>query len=327
MHHIQNRSRAAGEYFVERRAFLSLLGLGAASACLASEAGKPSTSEATQFQLACMTLPYSQFPFLRALEGIRNAGFRFVALGTTHREADAEKGIPILATDASPAKAREIGSQCRDRGLQPLMMFSMIYPEHEQGLSILKHRLEQAAAAGIPQVLTFGHTQGGNRALWIDRFKQLGSVARDLGVTLVVKQHGGETGTGAACAEIVREVNDDGVKVNYDAGNVMDYLNVDPLPDIAKCADQVRSMCLKDHRNWPKDEDCSPGLGEIDHYRLLDAVSRLGVVMPLCFENISYPMLPRPTSPEQVDEQAQRARQYIETVLSGLQRLQPTAPK
>src|SRR5438093_387891 len=82
----------------------------------------------------------------------------------------------------------------------------------------------QAAAAGIPQVLTFGHTSGGNRKLWVERFRQLGPAARDHGVTIVVKQHGGETGTGAACASIVREVGDAGIMVNYDAGNVMDYL-------------------------------------------------------------------------------------------------------
>ena len=86
-------------------------------------------------------------------------------------------------------------------------------------------------------MLTFGHTKGGNRKLWVERFKQLGPMARDHGVTIVIKQHGGETGTGAACADIVREVVDEGVKVNYDAGNVMDYLDVDPIPDIRACAD------------------------------------------------------------------------------------------
>ena len=45
--------------------------------------------------------------------------------------------------------------------------------------------------------------------MWIERFKKLGPIARDLGVLLVVKQHGGETGTGQACAEITREVGDE----------------------------------------------------------------------------------------------------------------------
>src|SRR5262249_53009904 len=144
--------------------------------------------------------------------------------------------IPIIAPDSAPDRAAELSRRCRDMGLEPLLMFSGIYPEAEGALSVLKARIRQAAAGSIRQVLTFGHTKGGNRRLWVERFKQLGPVARDHGVTVVVKQHGGETGTGAACAEIIREVNDEGIKVNYDAGNVMDYLDVDPIPDLRGCA-------------------------------------------------------------------------------------------
>jgi sugar phosphate isomerase/epimerase len=204
-------------------------------------------------------------------------------------------------------------------GLEPLMMFSGIYPEAENGLDVLRQRLMQAAAAGVPHVLTFGHTQGGNRKLWVERFRILGQVARDNGVLLVVKQHGGDTGTGTACAEITREVGDEGVKVNYDAGNVLDYLGVDPLPDIKNCADEVRSFCIKDHRLFPKKGDCGPGLGEIDHYKLLHPVAFTGLRMPLCCENISAPCLPRPTKPEDVDALAKRAKEFLELVIRGLQ--------
>jgi sugar phosphate isomerase/epimerase len=277
--------------------------------------GKP-----TEFQIACMTLPYSRFPLERALRGIRSAGYQSVAWGTTHREADGQQ-VPVIAEDASPEKAAQLARRCRDQGLEPLMMFSMVYPEHPRGLEVLTHRLKQASAAGIPQVLTFGHTEGGNAGLWIDRFRRLGPIAKDLGVMLVVKQHGGSTGTGEACAKIVREVGHPHVMVNYDAGNVMDYLDVDPIPDIEKCADVVRSFCIKDHRNWPKDQDCGPGLGEIDHYRLLHPVAFTGLKMPLCCENIFAPLLPRPETPEEVDRLASRARDYLEIVIRGLQTL------
>jgi sugar phosphate isomerase/epimerase len=260
-----------------------------------------------------MTLPYSAFPLERALTGIKSAGYRYVAWGTSHEK------VPVMAADAPPEKAKELARRCRDMGLEPLMMFSGIYPENPKGLEVLKQRLLQAGAAGIPHVLTFGHTKGGNRQLWIERFKELASIARDNRVLLVVKQHGGETGTGAACAEITREVNDPNVKVNYDAGNVMDYLNVDPIPDITKCADEVRSFCIKDHRNFPKDQDCGPGLGEIDHYKLLWPVAFTGLAMPLCCENISAPVIPRPTEPGGVDALARRAREFLEIVIQGLQ--------
>ncbi len=291
---------------------VSVLGL------LQSTVHADSAGEATEFPIACMTLPYSQFPLRRALSGIRSAGYRFVAWGTSHRESPGGERVPVMPTDAPPKKARELARQCRDIGLEPLMMFSTIYPEAENGLEVLTRRIEQASAARIPQVLTFGHTKGGNRKVWIERFTKLGPIARDNGVLLVVKQHGGATGTGEACAEIIREVDDAGIKVNYDAGNVMDYLDVDPIPDIKKCADVVHSFCMKDHRNWPVDEDCAPGLGEIDHYRLLGPVARTGRTIPLCCENIFAPGVPRPKTPEGVDDLARRVREFLETVTAGL---------
>lgn len=278
----------------------------------------PEKKKPTQFQIACMTLPYAQFPLERALTGIKSAGYSYVAWGTTHRERDG-KEVPVVAPDAPPARAKDLAARCRDLGLAPLMMFSGVYPEAKDAVEILTSRLRQAAAAGVPHVLTFGHTEGSDRRLWIERFKQLGPIARDQGVMIVIKQHGGNTGTGAACAEIVREVADEGVRVNYDAGNVMDYLDVDPIADIQKCAEEIRSFCIKDHRNFPADEDCGPGLGEIDHYKLLHTVAFTGLKMPLCCENIFAPVIPRPTDPAGVDALARRAREFLEIVIAGLQ--------
>ncbi len=308
-----------------RRKFLRLSATVAASAALfrsglsapPADVPKPPARQPTIFQHACMTLPYSDFPLERALTGIKAAGYEYVAWGTRHREAGGEQ-VPVLADDAPVEKARTLAKHCRDIGLEPVMMFSNIYPEHDRGLEVLTHRIKQAAAAGIGQVLTFGHTQGGNRKVWVERFKLLGPIAREHGVLIVVKQHGGSTGTGEACAEIIREVNDPGIYVNYDAGNVMDYLNLDPIPDIQKCAREVRSFCIKDHRNWPKDQDCGPGFGEIDHYRLLDPVAFSGLKLPLDYENIFAPLVPRPIAPEGIDTLARRAREYLETVIAGL---------
>jgi len=301
---------------VDRRQFLGVtLTTAAGAGAGPAPAGEP---KPTTFQIACMTLPYSRFPLARALAGVKAAGYRFVAWGTTHREDG--KDVPVLAGDAPPAAARELAGRCRDLGLEPVLMFSTVYPEHPDAPAVLKTRILQAAAAGVPQVLTFGHTKGGNRKVWVERFAALAPVAKDHNVTLVVKQHGGETGTGEACAAITREVGHPNVKVNYDAGNVLDYLDKDPIPDIKACADEVRSFCIKDHRNWPADEDCGPGFGEIDHYKLLAPVAFTGRVMPLACENIFAPLVPRPDRPEGVDTLARRAREFLELVTAGLQR-------
>jgi len=301
---------------LSRRDWLRSAATVAATGSVLAKGGTIAEGRATRFQVACMTLPYSRFPLARALSGIKSAGYRYVAWGTTHLEG--LDSVPILTPEAAPERARELGKRCRDLGLEPLMMFSGIYPEAPEALAVFKSRIAQAEAAGIPQVLTFGHTRGADRKLWVDRFKQLGPVARDHGVTIVVKQHGGETGTGAACASIVREVDDEGIMVNYDAGNVMDYLDVDPIPDIQGCADVVRSFCIKDHRDFPKDQDCGPGFGAIDHYRLLHPVAFTGRELPLCCENISAPVIAEPSDPEGVDALARRAREFLEVVIRGL---------
>ncbi len=314
----------------DRREFLRQSAAGVTGAALVGAAQattrrddppKPADKKPTQFLIACMTLPYSQFPLQRALTGLKAVGYRHVAWGTSHREEDGMKAV--MPADAAPEKARELGKRCRDLGLEPVMMFSNIYPEAKNALEVFRSRIKQASAAGMGQVLTFGHTKGGNRKLWVERFKELGPLARDHNVLIVVKQHGGETGTGAVCAEIVREVDHPSIKVNYDAGNVMDYLRVPPdkvLADMRACATEVRSFCIKDHRDFPPPHgDCGPGLGEIDHYRLLAPVAFTGLTIPLCCENIFAPRVPRPTKPEGVDALARRAREFLELVIQGLQ--------
>jgi sugar phosphate isomerase/epimerase len=312
---------------VDRRRFLQLgtvgcAGLGMAGMLAADTPGDQrapdekaaNSSKPTRFQVACMTLPYAAFPLERALTGLQKAGYQFVAWGTTHKE-DGGKPVPVLAGDATPDKAKDLGKRCRDLGLTPVMMFGPA-PENPEGL---QQRVRQAAAAGVGQVLTMGSTKGNDRKVWVRNFKELGPLARDHGVTIVVKQHGGNTGTGAALVEIIREVHDDGVKISYDAGNVMDYHKIDPLPDIRKCADEVRSFCIKDHRLFPKDEDCGPGFGEIDHYKLLAPVAFTGRTMPLCCENIFAPVVPRPTDPDDIDALARRAREFLTVVIAGIQ--------
>src|SRR5688572_2317943 len=98
-----------------RRAFLASL----LPPLAAQQAGS------TLFQIACMTLPYAAHPFQRALTGIRGAGYRFAALGTTHERK------PLIDLAAPASSARSVASQCRNEGLEPVMMFSTVGLEAE----------------------------------------------------------------------------------------------------------------------------------------------------------------------------------------------------
>ena len=272
----------------------------------------------TVFQLACMTLPYAQFSLDRALSGIKAAGYGYVAWGVTHKD-DQGRPQPALKVDAATAEARQLAGRCRDIGLEPVMMFSTVQLESPNARDAHLRRIDQAAAARIPFLLTFGKTTSGQYSMFIDTLKVIAPRAKQSGVMVLIKQHGGNTATGADCARIVREVGDEGLKVCYDAGNVLDYEKRDPIADIQTCWRDIRAFNIKDHRITPKNEDCGPGFGEIDHFKLLAPVMRTGLTIPLTFENIFEPLVPRPSAPEGVDVLARRSREYIETVLRSLE--------
>jgi sugar phosphate isomerase/epimerase len=267
----------------------------------------------TRFTMAGMTLPWSAFSFERALEGIRSAGFSQVAWGVNHQ------GKPLLPVDAGPNTAKALATQSANQGLKPVMMFSTVNLESPTALEAHLRRIDQAAAAKIPFLLTFGKTTGGERDRFVANLKGISAHGSSAGVTVVIKQHGGNTGTGELCGRLIDEVAAESVKLCYDAGNVMDYENADPIADIRKCWQHIRAFNIKDHRNWPKDEDCGPGYGEIDHYKLFEPVLHTGLEIPLTFENIFEPLVKRPTDAESVDRLALRAREYIVTVIRGLQ--------
>jgi sugar phosphate isomerase/epimerase len=272
----------------------------------------------TKFQLACMTLPYSPYPLERALTGIKASGYDYVAWGTTHLDSSGGKK-PVMAVDAPALEAAKLAYRCRGMGLEPVMMFATVNLEAAGALDAHLRRIEQAAAAKIPFLLTFGKTSRGEYETFVSNLKKMAPRAKEAGVMVVIKQHGGNTATGEDCARIAREVAHESVKVCYDAGNVLDYENHDPLQDIQTCWRDIRAFTIKDHRNTPKDQDCGPGFGEIDHYKLLAPLMRTGRTVPLAFENIFEPLVPRPTVPEGVDALARRAREYVDTVLRGLQ--------
>jgi sugar phosphate isomerase/epimerase len=290
--------------------------LGASTLVTAAAAQGPAAP--TEFQIACMTLPYAAFSFERALQGIAKVGYKYVAWGVTHRNSSGQTA-EVLPVDAPPSAARELADRSRNLGLEPVMMFANVQMEAPESANAHARRIKQAAAAKVPFILTFGNTKGGPYDTWIRNLKQLGPMARDAGVTIVIKQHGGNSGTGKLCAKIIRDVADDGVRMFYDAGNNLWYNNDDPISDIQTCREYIRGFAVKDLRLTPKREGCGPGLGEIDHYKLLLPVARTGLKMPLACETLWAPLLPRPAAPEDLDALARRAREFLELVTTGLQ--------
>jgi len=268
----------------------------------------------TDFQIGCITLPYNAYPVERAITGIAKAGYKYMAFGSHHQNADA------IPEEAPPSRVRDLAARARDAGTEPLLMFGVHYIEKPDAVEVYKKRIAQAAAGKLPYVLAFGSPGDDpvDYSIWVRHLREIGPMARAAGLTVVIKQHGGNTDTGRQIARLVSEAGDEGIRMFYDAGNTWFYPNIDPVVDLPSCAQYIRGIIIKDFRHIPQRTTCGPGFGEIDHYRLLEPVARTGLKMPMLCETIWEPYVPHPDTPEKVDELARRAREYLESVVAGL---------
>ena len=96
--------------------------------------GKP-----TRFQIACMTLPYAPVPARTGADRHQVGRLSVRRLGHDAQGGTA-RTVPVIAADAPPERAKELAKQCRDLGLEPVLMFSSIYPEATNGLEVLDAR-------------------------------------------------------------------------------------------------------------------------------------------------------------------------------------------
>lgn len=267
-----------------------------------------------------MTIPFSQFSFARGVKGVATAGYRYVAWGPNEMDS-AKRRAETLPLDAPPARVKELQSICRDAGLESVLMFASFYPENPGAAGAYKKRIDQAHAAGIPNLLAFGSPKStpAQRPVFVRTLIEVAEHARQAKVTIAVKQHGGITSTGALTSAIVREVNHPNVVLFYDSGNVFWYDNVDANADFVKCSSLTRGFAIKDFRQYGgRRATCGPGFGQTDHYAMLGAVANAGGRIPLCCENLSEPFVVRVDSPEAVDALARRAREYLDTVVRGV---------
>ncbi len=122
---------------LDRRTWLRAAGAGLAGltvgvARAAQSAGR-AQADAVPDRLHDLAL--LRFPLQRALTGIKAAGYQYVAWGTTHREETGAAPVPVIAADAPPDRAKELGQKLPRPGPGAVMMFSGIYPEATDALT------------------------------------------------------------------------------------------------------------------------------------------------------------------------------------------------
>lgn len=271
--------------------------------------------------LGVHTLPYRKEPLERALQGIAGAGYRIVGLYTEHA------GAPIIPLDPTPEQLAGLRKKIADAGLTPVAMFARRGAmEQMEALradldlcAALDMRLLQAAG---PWPFVSADKRKGEMRWYgeVERFlRHLAAAAPEVerrGVTIVLKPHRGATATGADIVDVIGRVGSPAVRACWDAGNIRFYEGLDSEVDLEQSgvAPLVKSVCIKDQRGGQGVADFPvPGDGEVDHARMLRALTAAGFSGPLLIERIDN----QPTA-EAIDAAVARARANLAPIIDAV---------
>lgn len=266
------------------------------------------------------TLPYRPVSLQRALEGIASAGFTSLGLWRDH------EGRPLLPSPPTPGAIAELRKTIDSAGLTPVALFAGSDSMRDRHALLDDLRVCSGLGIGLlqaagpwpldkdrkrkPEMQWYGEVEH-----FLSHLHLAAREAEQAGVTVVLKPHGGVTGTGRDLVSLLHRVDSPWVRACWDAGNVRFYEGLDSEDDLEQSgvAPLVKSVCIKDHLGPAGDPRFPiPGEGDVDHPRMLRTLVAAGFDGPLLVERVDQPDL------ETTDAALARACRYLQSTMSAV---------
>lgn len=113
--------------------------------------------------------------------------------------------------------------------------------------------------------------------LFVERIRDAGDRAAQLGLTICLETHGGFTGDTDSCLHAMQAIDHDRVKLAYDPANFHYYEGKDPTDRLEQLCPFIGHTHLKDHRGEKGNNDFPlVGEGQTDYETILPTLWRCG---------------------------------------------------
>lgn len=260
--------------------------------------------------LAVSTNTYHGFPLEVALEGIAQAGFRYIELScvvgwTEHFRCDRRKPEEFLA----------LRHHIESFGLSVVSLSAHADLATEEGCAYLAAALSGAALLGA-RVVNTGTVEKEDEVDALKRnLEKLSREAESLGIFIGLEVHGMVFSSGAKLRTLLEDLGCPFLGINYDTGNAIFYGNVRPEEDIVACLPYVVHMHLKDQRGGYQVWNFPPlGEGTVDFARIFRLLREHGRDIPLSVEIEFDGSFNHPRS--FVDEAVRKSFQYLKHIVT-----------
>jgi sugar phosphate isomerase/epimerase len=130
---------------------------------------------------------------------------------------------------------------------------------------------------------------------------------------LVMKPHGGGSGSSDEILKAIKEVNHPNFKIWYDAGNIIHYTGKDPVAEIEPIAPHITGFCAKDCAEIKGDVMIQFGAGKVDFPAVFKKLKAGGFNGPVMVECCKIGV-----TPEETTANAGANREYLEKTLAAI---------
>jgi len=226
---------------INRRHFLTVTGVGLAVGLLPRPA-VAAKAPIAPWPIGCFNRPWTRWSYDDTLDAIKAAGYAYTGLLTP------TKDDVFTSANATPDYLAALKAKIAARGLKVNMTALRVKTALPLAEAIVDTRQQIANAhlMGVEFALTFGEDKP---ALYTHYFKIMADAAayaQERGIKLVMKPHGGGSGSSEEIITAIKSVGHANFKIWYDAGNIVYYTGKDPVAELEPILAHVTGFCAKD---------------------------------------------------------------------------------
>jgi sugar phosphate isomerase/epimerase len=232
--------------------------------------------------LAGHTNSYHTYGLDESLAGIARAGYKYVELSAVRGWTE---HIPL---EASETQLNEIKSKLDGAGLKVASLSGHSDLTTAAGVVDGKKAVDLTQKFGVTIMNTAigGHySEDEDKGAFMDHIHDLADYAAGRGITLALEVHGDIMGSGQLSVPLIKEINRDNVRINYDTANCIFYGNAEPIDDLRVAIPYMAHIHLKDkiggqgEWNFP-----APGEGRLEFSTILKILEEEGYDGPTSVE-------------------------------------------
>ena len=292
---------------LSRRDFL--VSTTAAVALLPVAVGAADKSAPTRWPIGCFNRPWAKWSYDDALDGIKAAGYQWTGL------LSQTKTDVLANSSATPEYLAALKQRIAARGLKANMCALRVKNDLPLADAIADSRKQIANAhtLGLQYAMTFGEPKPERYAQYNKVMADAAAFAQERGIKLVMKPHGGGSGSSTEIVQALKAVGHPNFKIWYDAGNIIFYTGKDPVAELDPIAEHVTGFCAKDCGAQRGEVMIQFGKGKVDFAGVFKKLKSAGFNGPIMVECCK-----QGATVQETTDNASANRLFLEKVLASV---------